>query len=120
MKFPVTKTDAEWRQELTTGTISRAASGRHGAAVTGKYWNTREPGVYRCAACEEIIFTSDTKFDSGCGWPSFYDLAAEKKSCCATTTAWACTARRCYVRIAAVISATFSTTARSPPACAIA
>jgi len=46
---------------------------------TGEHWNTKEPGIYRCAACGEILFTSCEKFDSGCGWPSFYDLAAKGK-----------------------------------------
>lgn len=75
MKFPVQKSEAEWKKELTPeqyAVLREAATER---PFTGKYWNTKEPGVYRCAACGAILFTSKDKFDSDCGWPSFSDLA---------------------------------------------
>ncbi len=77
MKFPVQKSEAEWKKELTPEQYQVLRQAGTERPFTGKYWNTKEPGVYRCAACGAVIFTSDTKFDSGCGWPSFYDLAAK-------------------------------------------
>jgi methionine-R-sulfoxide reductase len=78
MKFPVTKTDAEWRQELTPEQYRVLRQADTERPFTGLYWNTKEPGVYRCAACKQVLFTSKDKFDSGCGWPSFSDLASAK------------------------------------------
>jgi len=78
MKFPVTKTDAEWKQELTPEQYRVLRQADTERPFTGLYWNKNEPGVYRCAACGQVIFTSDTKFDSGCGWPSFSDLASSQ------------------------------------------
>jgi len=78
MNFSVTKTDEEWRQALTPEQYRVLRQADTERPFTGLYWNTREPGVYRCAACGQVLFTSKDKFDSGCGWPSFSDLASLK------------------------------------------
>ncbi len=72
MEENVQKTDAEWRQELTPEQyrIMRQKGTEH--AFTGQYWNNKHEGVYRCAGCGAPLFSSETKFDSRSGWPSFY------------------------------------------------
>ena len=72
MSDKITKTDEEWRKELTPEQYQVLRQKGTERAFTGKYWNTKDKGVYRCAACGAELFVSDTKFDSGCGWPSFY------------------------------------------------
>ena len=68
----ITKTDAEW-QKLLTPEQYRVAR-KHGTerAFTGQYWNNHEQGIYRCVAGDLELFSSDTKFESGTGWPSFH------------------------------------------------
>ena len=68
-----TKTDADWRAELTPEQYEVCRCGGTEAAFTGKYWDTKTKGTYHCAACKAPLFDSDTKYDSGSGWPSFYD-----------------------------------------------
>lgn len=76
---PVVKTDAEWRKLLTPEQYRVTRQKGTERAFTGEYWNCKKEGVYRCVCCGAELFTSDTKFDSGCGWPSFYAPADEKR-----------------------------------------
>ena len=74
MTEKVKKSEAEWKAELTPtqyAVLRQAATER---PFTGEYVNTKTPGVYTCAACGQPLFSSDTKFDSGSGWPSFWDV----------------------------------------------
>jgi peptide-methionine (R)-S-oxide reductase len=65
-------TDEEWRARLTPDQYAVTRQAATEPPFTGEYWNTKEPGVYRCVACDTELFRSDTKFESGSGWPSFY------------------------------------------------
>lgn len=64
-------TDEQWRAKLTPEQYRILREKGTERAFTGKYWNTKSKGVYKCAGCGEVLFVSDSKFDSGCGWPSF-------------------------------------------------
>lgn len=83
MTFDKTRTDAEWRAILTPEQYRILREHGTERAFTGQYWNHHETGEYHCAACGEPLFSSDSKFDSGTGWPSFTqalnpDAVAEK------------------------------------------
>lgn len=74
----VKKSEAEWRAELSDDEFRICRQKGTEPAFTGQYWDTKTPGTYRCRCCGEALFSSDTKYDSGSGWPSFYQpLAAE-------------------------------------------
>lgn len=67
----IVKTDAEWKKILTPEQYEVMRAKGTERPFSGKYWNTTTPGTYKCAACGEPLFASLTKFDAGCGWPSF-------------------------------------------------
>ncbi len=68
----ITKSDSEWRKELTPEQYQVTRQKKTERPFTGAYWNTFEKGVYKCVACGADLFDSETKFDAGCGWPSFW------------------------------------------------
>lgn len=75
--YPVKKTDEQWREQLSSmdyEVTRRAATER---PFTGRYWDLFENGEYRCVCCGVKLFESETKFDAGCGWPSYWEPAQD-------------------------------------------
>ena len=78
MTEQVTKTEEQWREELSPEQYAVLREKATEPPFTGKYTYSKDDGVYRCGACGAELFSSDTKYDSGSGWPSFYEPANSK------------------------------------------
>ncbi|MEP7250967.1 MAG: peptide-methionine (R)-S-oxide reductase MsrB [Ginsengibacter sp.] len=77
-KYAVMKTDTEWKKQLTPEQYNVTRNEGTEMAFAGKYWDNHASGMYKCVCCGLDVFTSDTKFESGTGWPSFYEPIAAK------------------------------------------
>lgn len=80
----IEKSDEQWKAELTEEDFHICREKGTERAFSGVYWNTKDPGVYHCKCCDAALFDSETKYDSGSGWPSFYqpikkELIAEER-----------------------------------------
>jgi len=73
MSAEIEKTDAQWRESLSPEQYAVCRCSATERAFTGKFWNHKEAGTYTCVACDAPLFASATKYDSGSGWPSYYE-----------------------------------------------
>jgi peptide-methionine (R)-S-oxide reductase len=72
MSKKITKTDEQWQESLSQEQFLVTRKAHTERPFTGMYWDEKSQGTYRCVCCEAELFSSDTKYDAGCGWPSFY------------------------------------------------
>ena len=79
MTEKITKSETEWMKQLTSEQYRVTRLKGTERAFTGKYWNTHDAGTFNCVCCGAALFDSSTKFDSGSGWPSFYQPAKEER-----------------------------------------
>ena len=84
----VVKTDAEWRAQLTPEQFDVTRKAGTERAFTGQYWDVHAKGLFRCVCCGNALFSSDTKFDSGTGWPSFWQPIAKENIVETEDTSW--------------------------------
>jgi len=75
----ISKSESEWKEKLSDEEYYILREKGTERAFTGKYWDHKEKGIYNCKACGEPLFLSDSKFDSGCGWPSFFQPSDKTK-----------------------------------------
>ena len=74
----ISKTDEEWRKELTAEEFLVTRQAGTERPFSGVYWNETREGVYSCKCCKQPLFSSSTKFDAGCGWPSFFEALSDE------------------------------------------
>ncbi|MBI4539613.1 MAG: peptide-methionine (R)-S-oxide reductase MsrB [Gemmatimonadetes bacterium] len=88
MAEKVVKSDGEWRAQLTPEQYEITREKGTERAFSGEYWNTKTPGVYTCVCCGAALFSSETKYDSGTGWPSFWAPVAAENVAAAPDDSW--------------------------------
>ena len=114
MAEKIEKPETEWQKQLSPEQYYVTRKAGTEPAFSGKYWKTKDAGTYTCVCCGQPLFSSDTKFESGTGWPSFFKPVDE--AAVTEPTAWS--APRPAARAAMPTWATSLKTARHPPACA--